>query len=275
MTTIPPLLVSQLTALELPPPALIAAAAESGCAGAGIRMIPVAPGGGAYPLMDDKALMQETLSALADTGLVVSDLEIAMLRPETDVASFLPFLDAGGRVGARHVLVAGYDPDESRLIATFAAFCDAAAPFGLTADLEFMPWSNVPDLAAALRVVGGAARPNGGILLDPLHFCRSSSRVEDIARIPREWLHYWQICDAPRERPETVEGLLHTARAERLYPGEGGLNLLPLLRAMPPALPLSVEVPKTELARTVPGRERVRLAVAATRDFFAHAAWAN
>ena len=267
MSVVRQLLVSQLTAIELPPPALIVAAAESECAAAGIRMIPVVPGGAAYPLMGDAPLMRETLRAIADTGVTVSDLEIAILTPITDVARFRPFLEAGGRIGARHVLVTGYDPDERRLTATFAALCDEAAPFGLTADLEFLPWSNVPDLAAAISIVGAAARPNAGVLIDPLHFARSDSRVEDVARVPRDWLHYWQICDAPRERPDTVEGLLHAARAERLYPGEGGLDLVPLLRAMPSDLPISVEIPKAELARTVPGRERVRMAADATRAF--------
>jgi len=267
VSPIPKLLVSQLTAIELPPPALLAAAAASECAAAGVRMIPVAPGGAAYPLMDDPALMRETLRVIADTGVTVSDLEIVILTPGTDVSSFRPFLEAGGRVGARHVLVTGYDADEPRLVATFAAFCDEAAPFGLTADLEFLPWSNVPDLAASVRIVTAAGRPNAGILIDPLHFERSDSRVADIARIPRDWLHYWQICDAPRERPGTADGLLHTARAERLYPGEGGLDLVALLRAMPSDLPLSIEVPKAELARSVPGRERVRMAADATRAF--------
>ena len=74
----------------------------------------------------------------------------------------------------------------------------------------------VPDLAAALHVVRGAAQPNGGgILVDALHFDRSLSRLEDLAMVPRAWLHYWQSCDAPAERPSTTEGLLHTARAAR------------------------------------------------------------
>lgn len=266
---LPPLAVSQLTALELPPPAMLEAVAAAGCRMAGIRMIPVKPGAPAYPLMDDPALMRETLAAVAGSGATVGDLEIVMLRPETEVAAFRPFLEAGARIGARHVLVAGYDPDHSRLVDRFAAFCDLAAPFGLTGDLEFMPWSDVPDLAAAIRVVAAAARPNGGILLDPLHFARSGSRMADLARVKREWWHYWQLCDAPAEHPGTVEGLLHTAREERLFPGEGELDLPAFVRAMPGDIPLSIEVPKAGLARTVPGAERIRLAAEATRAFLA------
>lgn len=266
---LPPLAVSQLTALELPPPALLEAASAAGLQAAGIRMIPVAPGGLAYPLMDDPALMRDTLDAIGRTGIGISDLEIVMLRAGTDVASYRPFLEAGAAVGAKHVLVAGYDENEARLIGSFAAFCDLAAPYGLTGDLEFMPWSNVPDLAAAIRVVEAAGRRNGGILLDPLHFARSGSRMEDIARVPRARWNYWQICDAPAEHPGTTEGLLHTAREERLLPGEGGLDLKAFVRAMPPDAMLSIEIPKAGMARTVPGAERIRLAAEATRAFLA------
>ena len=272
MPTTPKLALAQLMALELSPPELVRLAAQAGCQAAGIRLIPVKPGGQAYPLMDDPALLRETQRAVAETGVGIGDLEIAMLKPDTDVQAFLPFLEAGAKVGAQHVLVAGYDPDESRLTATFAAFCNAAAPFGLTGDLEFMPWSNAPDLASAIRIVGAAGRPNGGILLDPLHFFRSDSRIEDIARVPPAWLNYWQMCDAPSEHPGTTEGLLHAARAERMLPGEGGLDLVALVRAMPPDLTISIEVPMAELARTMGPLERACRAVARTKEVLARAA---
>ena len=140
-----------------------------------------------------------------------------------------------------------------------------AGPYGLTGDLEFMPWSNVPDLAAAMHVVADAGTSNAGILIDPLHFARAGSRLQEIASVPRHRLNYWQICDAPSEHPGSTEGLLFTAREERLFPGEGGLDLAGFVRAMPADLPLSIEVPKTAMARTVPGAERIRLAADATR----------
>ena len=266
------LALAQLTALELAPPAFLTVAAENGCASAGLRLIPVLPGATAYPLMDDPALLRETLRVMADTGIRVGDVEIVMLRPETDLKAFRPFLDVAGRLGARHVLVAGYDPDEVRLTDTYAAFCDLAAPFGLTADLEFMPWSDVPDMATARRIAIAANRPNAGVLLDTLHFDRSGGCAEDIVTTPPVLLHYWQICDGPAERPDTIEGLLHTARSERLFPGEGGIDLVPVVRAMPPGLTISIEVPTMELARTVPAAERVRRAVAATRAVLDRAA---
>ncbi|MFC7737600.1 sugar phosphate isomerase/epimerase family protein [Roseomonas sp. GCM10028921] len=262
---------SALTALELPPPELIEVAAATGCALVGLRLISATPGGLAYPLMDDPGLLRETLARSRDSGVGIADLEIVMLQPETDVKAFRHFLEAGAALGARHVLVAGYDDDRARLIDNYAGFCREAAAFGLTGDLEFMPWTAVPDLATAIDVVGRAAQPNAGILIDALHFDRSDSRLPDIATVPREWLHYWQLCDAPAARPASTAELLHTARAERMIPGEGGLDLEALARAMPDNLVVSLEIPMLELARTVPARDRVTRAVEAARKLLAMA----
>jgi sugar phosphate isomerase/epimerase len=72
------------------------------------------------------------------------------------------------------------------------------------------------------------------------------------------------MCDAPAERPTTLEGLLHQARAERLLPGEGGLDLRGILRAVPGDTPISIEIPQEALAKTVPAVERARRALQAT-----------
>src|SRR3954447_339956 len=119
----PSIALAQLTALELSPPELISVAAAAGYQQAGVRLLPVAPGATAYPLMDDPAMLRETLARMADTEVTIADLEIVMLKPDTDVAAYLPFLETGARLGAKHVLVAAYDPEESRLVETFAAFC--------------------------------------------------------------------------------------------------------------------------------------------------------
>ena len=49
---------------------------------------------------------------------------------------------------------------------SFAAFCAAAERYKLTADLEFMPWTNVRDCSTALRIVQNAGQANGGVLAD-------------------------------------------------------------------------------------------------------------
>jgi hypothetical protein len=48
-------------------------------------------------------------------------------------------------------------------------------------------------------------------------------------------------------------------------PGDGGLDLLGILRALPRDIPLSVEVPMQTLARTVPAIDRARRMLDKTR----------
>ncbi len=234
---------AHLTALDVAPAELIRLAAEVGFAQVGLRLLPAAPGGIAHRLMDDPAALRATEAAIASTGIGVFDLEILRIgegfRPHDHEA----FLEVGARLGGRAVLVAGDHPDEARVIDGFTALCDLAAPYGLTCDLEFMPWVPVADAKTALRIVEAAGRPNGGVLVDALHFARSATTLADIAAIPPARSHYVQICDAPATVPATPEGLIHDARCERLPPGEGEIDIAGLLARLPADIPVSCEVP--------------------------------
>jgi sugar phosphate isomerase/epimerase len=254
-----------LTVLDLAPPAMIELAARCGYEKVGLRLLPATPGGVAYRLMEDPPLMRETMARLHATGVTVADLEVVAFRPETDIASFTPFFETGARLGARHILVAAYDADLARFSDRYRQFCETAATYGLTSDLEFMPWTSVPDLKTATRIVGEVEHPAAGILVDALHFDRSQSALADLRTIPAGRLHYWQLCDGPAERPATTEQLIHAAREERMFPGEGGMDLVGLTRAMPDGLTISIEVPTVQLAKTVDAETRARRALAAGR----------
>jgi sugar phosphate isomerase/epimerase len=235
-----------LTTQGLAPPDAISLARATGYDAVGIRILPASPGGAFAGLIEDKQLSQETVRRIADTGVSVFDVEIVRIAADFDVANYAPFFDVCAVVGAKAILVAGDDPDEARLTRSFAAFCAAAAPYALTADLEFMPWTAVPDCKTALRIVTQADQANGGVLVDALHWARSGSTLADVAAIPGNRLHYGQICDAPAGTPKTVAELIHTARCARLLPGEGGIDLKALFAALPGELPISIEIPHDE-----------------------------
>lgn len=63
------------------------------------------------------------------------------------------------------------------------------------------------------------------------------------------------------ERPATTEGLIHAAREERMFPGEGGLDLVRFTKEMPADITISVEVPTVELAKTADAVTRARRAL--------------
>lgn len=258
-----------LTVLELTPPEMVSCAAEAGYSHIGIRLLPATPTEPQYDLVGDTPLLREVERRLADTGIKVLDAEIFRIKPDTKAVDYEAAIATAARLGASELLVAGNDPDEVRQTETFAAFCELAARYKLGAVLEFMPWTDAKDLTQAARVVHHCGQANAGVLIDPFHFSRSRSRLADIAGIPPSRLRYLQFCDVLAEIPPTMDEILAQARAERLFPGEGGLDLLGILRATPRDIPLSVEVPTHTLARTVGAVERARRALLATQRVLA------
>ncbi|WP_203716714.1 TIM barrel protein, partial [Asanoa siamensis] len=258
---------AHLTALSLSPPELVDAAADAGYRYVGLRLTRVTPQEPHYPLATDPALMRSTKARLAATGIEVLDIELARISPDQDPRDFERFLETGADLGARHVIAQLPDPDRARKVDRFVRLCELARPLGLTVDLEFPSWTETPDLREAVRVLRGADQPNAGILVDLLHFARSGSSVADLRQLPAHWFHFVHVCDAPPGVPPTNEELIHTARFERLFPGEGGIDVRGILDALPPGLPFALEIPRAMLVAQVGAKEHARLAVTAARDY--------
>jgi 4-hydroxyphenylpyruvate dioxygenase len=256
---------AHLTALSLSPPELVEAAADAGYRYVGLRLTRVTPIEPHYPLATDPALMRTTKVRLAATGVEVLDIELARIGPDENPADLQRVLEAGAELGARHVIAQLPDPDRNRKIDRYAQLCQMARPLGLTVDLEFPSWTETPDLTEATRVLRAADQPNAGLLIDLLHFARSGSSVADLRDLPAEWFHFAHVCDAPPGVPSAKEDLIHTARFERLYPGEGGIDIDGILAALPPGLPYALEIPRAQLVAQIGGKEHARLAVAAAR----------
>ena len=62
--------------------------------------------------------------------------------------------------------------------------------------------------------------------------------------MPREWFHFTHVNDAPAQSLRPMKRLIHTAREERLYPGEGGIDIAAILDRIPD-VPCSIELPNT------------------------------
>jgi sugar phosphate isomerase/epimerase len=263
---------AHLTSNLCTPPQAICLAAELGYAFVGLRLLPNMAGAPHQFLIGQPAVLRETIAAQNDTGVGIFDLEIIRIAEGFDPRRYLPLLEAGAALKARAVLVAGDDTDEARLTDGYARLCEVMQPYGLSADLEFMPWTAVPDVKAALRIINAAGRPaNAGILVDALHVDRSGTTINDILSIPRDLLHYAQICDAPTRaqvgREFTVEEMIHAARCERLLPGEGGIDLKGLFHALPQNLPISIEVVHLERMAQLGQAEWARQCLAVSRAF--------
>ena len=265
---LPDFSMAYLTGASFTAPEAVAVAAEAGYQHVGLRLLPNGAGGQFQPLIEAPAAMRETLALLKDTGVRVYDLEIVRIGAGFDARDFLPLFDAGQRLGAQAVLVAGDDPDPARLAASYASLCEAMRPFGLNADLEFMPWTPMATATDALAVVRAAGTPgNAGILVDGIHFGRSRTTLADIAALPSSLLHYAQLCDATPGTHFTEAELIHTARLERFLPGEGGIDLAGLFTTLPRTLPISVEVPNAARVALVGPKAWARQCLDVCRGF--------
>jgi sugar phosphate isomerase/epimerase len=260
---------SYLTVQLVDPVSAVRVAAKAGYQALGLRGAPAGPGGQYSPFLANHSLVREVCNACGDLGQTILDLELIRIGSSFSIEDAKGLLEVAAALGAKSLTVAGDDIDEARLTASFSGLCEAAAILGVNCGLEYMPRTGVASIAAALRVVIGAAQPNGRIIVDPLHTSRTRSPNVDLSTIPTGLLDYLQICDAPATIPSTDEELLHAARCERLLPGEGELDLIDMFARLPRDVPISIEVPHITRATVVGSEEWARRARIATEALVA------
>jgi len=213
--------------------------------------------------------LKTTESRLKETGIQVLDLEFFWINADTKIADFEPYVEAGARLGARNVLTGANDPDRNRFIDHWLEMCDLAAKYRMRAHLEFMPFPDMATIntyAQAIELMKTAPHPNAGVMIDAMHFDRSGSQISEIRPEHYAYMAYTQLCDAPAGRP-SLEEMERQARADRLPPGRGGLNLIGLLKALPPTQPLALEVPLGGDAQRWTHLQKAQHVFNATQDF--------
>jgi sugar phosphate isomerase/epimerase len=111
--------------------------------------------------------------------------------------------------------------DLSFLIDRLGALGERTAGRGLSIDLEFLPWSPIPDLRTAISVVDTCGVRNIGVMLDSWHFFRGGGQLsqltpEVVNRITGVQLNDAPLAPAPRgvrERWDASRALLGWARS--------------------------------------------------------------
>lgn len=259
---------AHLTVLGLTPAEMTYTAAKIGYDFVSFRLLTVGTANEPqYRLFENKEMLRETKAALRDTGLKVLDIEMVRIYDGLDPKIYLPAFEVAAEIGAKHVLTTSVTPDRNFTIECYAELCELAKPYGLTMDLEFLTWYNVSTLQEAIEVVEKANADNSGILVDMLHFHRSRVSLDELEQAPEKYFHYAHICDAPKEIPDSTEGLIHTAREERLYLGEGGINVAEILSKMP-NIPYSIEMPHSKRVQELGYEEFARRCLETTKKYF-------
>jgi len=260
---------AHLTVLGCPPPEMTRIASRAGYDLVSFRIILMGlPGEPDYALARNPRMLRETRAALRQTGLALNDIELAHIHDGLDPRQYLPAMEVAAELGGRHLLASIWTADRAFAVESFAQLCDLARPLGLTVDLEFPTWSAVTDLRQSLEVLRASGRDNQGVMVDMLHFHRSRVRVEELDEVPRSWFHFAHLCDAPAEIPAEREELIHTGRDQRLYLGEGGIDVAAILHRMPD-VPYSIELPHVRRARELGWEEHARRCLQSAQAYLA------
>ncbi|WP_295637211.1 sugar phosphate isomerase/epimerase [Novosphingobium sp.] len=190
------------------------------------------------------ATTRDVRAELAASGLPLLDVEVIWLKPDSSMDDHRRVIDIGAELGAANVLCVSSDPDHGRTAARLAELCRYAEGSGMRVALEFGVFTQVKDLAQAMAVLDAVAHPLRALLIDPIHVDRSGSSIEAIARVDPALLPYAQFCDASGVRPDPADfaAVIEDAIDLREQCGEGALPLHALYDALPPAIPLSIEL---------------------------------
>jgi sugar phosphate isomerase/epimerase len=253
--------IAHFTTIGVAPMDYVAMAALVGYARVGFRLYPAFPGAPFYEIPAGSALMKSMRMLLADTGLSVYDIEFVAIDGAFAPESLKPVLESAGELGASRLSVCGDDPDRPRMLANIVRLADLARPFGISIDIENMPWRKVATFAQAVKLAKDTGVSNVGALLDALHFTRGGGIPADLKTMPPRFVKSFQLCDTIGPRPASNDALIAEARGGRKLPGEGTLPLVELLKTVPEECVLSVEVPMT--AGTA--EDHARLVYAATQ----------
>lgn len=209
---------------------------------------------------------------LRDAQLRLLDLEVAWIMPGRPDPWLTQLVDIAAELGAANLLCVSSDADPGATAEKLQILVDRAAGTGVRVNLEFGLFTQVRTIGDAVAIVGSLAGGNRGLLCDTLHWARSGGSGDAIRAVPRDWLGYAQLCDAPAAAPDLADrdAIIDDAINRRVALGAGGLPLAQMVAALPPDLPVAIEERSAVLRERFPDlRARAREVARTSR------AWLN
>lgn len=206
-----------------------------------------------WPHMYRRALSREGLDAatmrriVSDAGIKLTDLDSCgswVPTPVTRPGEAEPpktmrslweqqeFIDVAVALGADTLVavhLSGGTLEHQVAVDGLGGLCDAAADAGLRVALEFMPFSGIVDLAAAIAIVDDVGRDNLGYVIDVCHVRRSHSDLALLRKVPADKVFSVQLGDGARDMPVD---LIDEAMYHRGNPGEGDFDVPGFIAAL-------------------------------------------
>lgn len=232
----------------------IAAAADAGYAGVGLRLYRASANMPFTPIVGNPAMMREVKQAIDHSGLAVHDVFSCYLRPETDFDGLRPVLDYAAELGARYAVVICDEPDWSRAVDNLGRLADLAATFSLTAVVEGPIYSRlINSLPLVLKLVEEAGRDNIVVCIDTYQLFRSGASAASLEDVSPGVFPYVQLTDGVADP------------VQFLVPGQGAVPLADILAALPADLVIGLECPAPQDSTATP-TEWVRTVLNGARE---------
>ncbi len=253
---------AHLTLMQ-PPRVMIESAAGAGFDAAGVRICPRRPGDDYFVnLLGDRQEARNLRSLAADRGIGVSNVSAYQVYPDVTLDHLLPGVEITAELGCDCIVVNCFDGNQTRFDHLLAAYAEHAAQHGIRLALEFMPYSEIKSLNAALATISRVDARNVRLLLDALHLDRSGGTAENVSQLCEAHIAFAQVCDAQKLPADSSDkGLMWEARKARLPLGQGALNIKKFVSALPRDVEIEYEV------AGLPGETPMDVAKLAKRNF--------
>ncbi len=176
-----------------------------------------------------KYTLKEMKTILDDNGIQHLELEFltdwfldGARKAESDSRK-RRLLEASEALHAKHVKIGDFYNTPCpmpRLIEAFAALCKEAEDYGATIGFEFMASSMLNNLKDSLTMVETAGAKSGGLIVDIVHVVNLGITLEEISRIPLQYLINLELNDGfPPASPR------HDSSGGRRFCGEGEFDI--------------------------------------------------
>ncbi len=273
--TRPPLIVHQLNATGVSPAEFIRIVASNGVDQVtlftydGGDLVPRTNTGLSYPTPVTAANRQETLDALAETGVTVDAVEFFPLTDAVDLESYRAALAMGAAIGATRASSHIFITDDGRVIDKLGKLLDLAKSEGIgRISSEFCPLTaGNNSVHRGKWLVDQLGRPEFGLNFDSLHIVRSGCTPAEIAACDPKYFSISQINDAIGTH---VSSDYVPFSHKREVPGQGDLPLVDIFNAIPESVAIEIETPAAHRrAAGVTAAEHVRDVIEGTRKIMA------
>ncbi|MBW2497031.1 MAG: sugar phosphate isomerase/epimerase [Deltaproteobacteria bacterium] len=174
----------------------------------------------------DRGLSVPVVESLLGWESGDADAIDAQCMPTFEIASFY-----GAEMVAGVVMSADPIPLDAAS-AGLAHLGKRGAERGLKVCIEWLPWSALPDIATAWKLVEDVGADNLGLVFDTWHWLRQPGGpdFETLRRIPGERIHLVQLDDAMAAGQG--DDVMMESMTQRLLPGEGDVDFPAVLAAL-------------------------------------------